>query len=269
MTRQFVASDGTPLFYERRGPDTGAAIVLCHGLGAGSAQFAEDAAWLSRAGYSVLTPDLRGHGRSGLPDQLSPKGFAPDRLAADMVEMLDHAGVDRAHWVGNSLGGIIGLNLAQSSPQRLRTLTLFGTALALNLPPLSWLVSGLDIIPGRKLTARLTAWSTTTHRPARPLIETMLNAYDGRAAAMIVEQIRRYDLTEAARLWAGPGLVLVGGRDHAVNRALLGQLAQLDGRPNWQVHHLPEGGHCANLDAGAAWRNAITQFWDRARPPPP
>ncbi|WP_297105887.1 alpha/beta hydrolase [uncultured Devosia sp.] len=252
-----TASDGTKLCFDLAGPQSGAGVLLCHGLCAGGAQFAADAEWLAEQGYRVLVPDLRGHGRSGMPDRVTAQAFSPQRLRADLVDMLDRAGLDRVHWVGNSLGGILGLGMAAKAPRRLASLTIFGTALALNLPSIGGLVTLLDTIPGRALAAQITAHMTTDSRTSRPLVARMLKQYDARAAAAIVGHIRRYDLREAARNWTGPGLILVGSKDHAVNRALLPQLTVLDGRPNWRIEHLPGGGHCANLDASVAWRRAI------------
>lgn len=258
------ADDGTPLSYDLAGPGDGVPVLLCHGLGAAGMQFAADADFLAGQGYRVLVPDLRGHGASGMPPEIAAAAFAPARLRADLYAMLDQAGMAKVHWVGNSLGGILGLGAAAEQPGRLASLTLFGTALALNLPAAGWPFIALDYVPGRRLTAWMTARSTTTNRLARPLIAKMLGQYDGRAAAHVVDHIRRYDLQAAATGWAGPGLVLVGGRDGAVNRALTGQLDLLRARPNWRIVDLPQGGHCANLDARDDWRAALLSFWSAA-----
>lgn len=254
------AGDGTTLHYRLAGPQGGVALLLCHGLGADGTQFAADAGWFAGQGFRVLVPDLRGHGASGMPTAIAAAAFAPSRLRADLYAMLDHAGMDRVHWVGNSLGGILGLGAAETTPGRLNSLTLFGTALALDLPAAGWPFILIDYVPGRRLAAWLTARNTTWNATARPLIAAMLGRYDARATAHIVDHIRRYDLKAAAMGWAGPGLVLAGGRDKAVNRALLGQLDLLRDRPNWTIEHLPEGGHCANLDATEAWRDAVLSF---------
>ncbi len=262
-----AADDGTVLRYGLAGPADGLAVLLCHGLGAGGEQFAADALWLAERGYRVIVPDLRGHGGSGMPSEVTAGAFALDRLAQDQICLLDHLGVEQVHWVGNSLGGIIGLHLATTHPERLASLALFGTALALDLP--AWtarLMPVLDRVPGRAAMARMTAWSTTHNRAARPVIEASLRQYDASAAALVIGHICHYDLRAAALGWSGPGLVLVGGRDYAVNRALHGQLAPLHARPNWHILDLPEGGHCANLDAGDGWRAALLSFWSAPQP---
>ena len=257
---EIIARDGTRLAYGRVGRGAGPALLLCHGLCSSGAQFEADAHWFAGHGFDVLLPDLRGHGRSGVPDQVTDAAFAPERLWSDIDAMLDHAGVGQTHWVGNSLGGIVGLVASRDRPERLASLTLFGTALALDLPPLGWTLPLLDRVPGRAVAAQITARNTTRNRQAWPLIQAMLAQYDARAGAAIVRHIRRYDLTAVARAWTGPGLVLVGGADRAVNQVLLGQLDALREQANWRIEHLADGGHCANLDATEAWRTAVLNF---------
>jgi len=258
-----TASDGTKLSYTLAGEANGIPVLLCHGLGAAGLQLRDDANWFAARGYRVLVPDLRGHGASGLPPQMTRAAFAPERLRADLFEMLDQAGMDACHFVGNSLGGILGLGAAATGAQRrrLRSLAIFGTALALDLPAAGWSFVALDYLPGRRALAWMTARATTRNAAARPLIAAMLRQYDARAAAHIVDHIRHYDLRSAAQDWTGPGLVLVGERDKAVNRALLGQLPALLQQANWRILDLPEGGHCANLDATEPWRAHLLSFW--------
>jgi 3-oxoadipate enol-lactonase len=68
--------------------------------------------------YRVLRYDMRGHGRSSAP----PAPYTITQLADDALALWDKLGVDRSHWVGLSLGGMIGINLAARHPQRFRSL---------------------------------------------------------------------------------------------------------------------------------------------------
>ena len=265
------ASDGTELHFGLAGARSGSAMLMCHGLCAGGEQFAADADWFAERGFRVLVPDLRGHGQSGMPARIAAEAFSLPRLRADLVAMLDQAGMASVHWVGNSLGGILGLGMAAEAPERLASLTIFGTALALNLPPMGQALPLLDLVPGRTGASWITARLTTSNRAARPLVARLLGQYDARAAGAIVGHIRRYDLRDVARRWSGPGLVLVGGKDRAVNRALVPQLRALESCKNWRVAQLAQGGHCANLDATETWRAAVLSFVTEAanaRPTP-
>ena len=217
----------------------------------------------------MLVPDLRGHGQSASPSPIDPQSFSIATMADDMLAMLDHAGASRVHWVGNSLGGIIALDLLGRASRRFASLSLFGTAFALNLPALVAPVFPLLYATmGRELLSHVTAFNTTRHKPARPLIAAMARAFDPRVGAAISAHVRRYDLLANALAYPGPLLVLVGGRDTAVNLALRPALRRIGQRPGWTIADLSLGGHCANLDATDAWRTALTTFWQGAAAAP-
>ncbi len=67
-----------------------------------------------QAQFTVLGYDTRGHGQSSV----SEDGFGFDTLAADVIAMMDHLGVDRASCMGLSMGGMTGLALALAHPDR-------------------------------------------------------------------------------------------------------------------------------------------------------
>jgi pimeloyl-ACP methyl ester carboxylesterase len=127
MQRSFLADDGVRIAYGDSGPGGGPAIVLCHGICAGARQFEADAGYFSGHGHRVLVPDLRGHGGSGPPGGTAAD-FSVARLAADMLAMLDDACAKEVHWVGNSLGGIVGLAMLAQRPGSFASLATFGTA---------------------------------------------------------------------------------------------------------------------------------------------
>jgi pimeloyl-ACP methyl ester carboxylesterase len=110
---RFTAADGTTLSYEDQGD--GPAVLLLHG-------FATTARvnWgrpgvihaLVGAGYRVLTPDLRGHGRSDTPHH--PEAYRWDRLVGDETGLLDHLGLEAAAIGGYSLGSSVAMLAAEA-----------------------------------------------------------------------------------------------------------------------------------------------------------
>lgn len=74
--------------------------------------------------YQLILIDTRGHGASGKPHD--PNAYRFVHHAADVVAVLDDLGLDRAHYLGYSLGGAIGWALAQYYPERLRSLMIGG-----------------------------------------------------------------------------------------------------------------------------------------------
>jgi len=73
--------------------------------------------------FRVIRMDVRGHGRSAV----TPRPYSLDQLADDARDLLDSLRIDKAHWVGLSMGGMIGQAFALRHPQRLRKLVLANT----------------------------------------------------------------------------------------------------------------------------------------------
>ncbi len=98
----------------------GDAVVMLHGLGGSSNTF--ETLMPALGGYRVIRPDLPGAGRSALPGaQLTIAS-----INAAVLRMLNLAGVERAHFVGHSMGTLLCQHLAATAPERVRSLTLFG-----------------------------------------------------------------------------------------------------------------------------------------------
>ena len=88
--------------------------------------------------YRVVRLDLRGHGASEVPPADRP--LTLDRLVLDVVELLDHLGLDSVHIAGNSAGGYLGQQLAMTRPERVTSLSLYGSAPGLkNSQAPSWI----------------------------------------------------------------------------------------------------------------------------------
>lgn len=118
-----LAGDGTELHYVEAGRRDREPVLLVQGLGV------DHRGWILQrlpfqARYHCVLPDNRGVGRSG-----SPEGpYDLEVMAADLVAVLDHAGLESVHVVGASMGGVMAQILAVRYPERVRSLTLACTA---------------------------------------------------------------------------------------------------------------------------------------------
>ena len=126
--RNFTTSDGVVLAYYHddftdpwKRPDT---VLLLHAAMGSARRYYGWIPHLARD-WRVVRLDLRGHGASQVPPLDRP--LTLERLVADVAELLDHLGLDRAHVVGNSAGGYLGQQLALTTPARVRSLSLFGS----------------------------------------------------------------------------------------------------------------------------------------------
>ena len=104
------------------GPEQAPLVVLSHSLASSGIMWEQQVPALVD-GYRVLRYDTRGHGGSDAP----PGPYALDELGDDVIAMLDALDIERVHWVGLSMGGIVGQNLAIRYPRRLVSLVLCDT----------------------------------------------------------------------------------------------------------------------------------------------
>ncbi|GAB2663280.1 3-oxoadipate enol-lactonase [Kribbella swartbergensis] len=101
------------LNYEETGPAEAPVVLLGSSLGTTHAMWAPQVAVLAER-FRVIAFDHRGHGESEVP----PGPYTIDDLGGDVLELLDTLGVDQASYVGISLGGLVGLWLAENAPDR-------------------------------------------------------------------------------------------------------------------------------------------------------
>lgn len=121
------ARSTTGIFYRLHGPDDArSALLLCHGLASNSSRWNE----LGRAivlppGWCMICPDLRGHGRSQW------RGTIRHRVwINDLLEILDHANIERAVIGGHCMGANLALQFAHHQPQRCNGMVLIEPMLA-------------------------------------------------------------------------------------------------------------------------------------------
>jgi 3-oxoadipate enol-lactonase len=113
----YAEIDGVKLYWEESG--TGEPLLLVQGLGFSSAMWYRIIPALEQR-FRVIRYDARGIGRSDVP----PGPYTIDLAASDAVAILDAAGVERAHVLGVSLGGIVVQEIALTYPQRVASLML-------------------------------------------------------------------------------------------------------------------------------------------------
>ncbi|MBB3082755.1 alpha/beta fold hydrolase [Geodermatophilus sabuli] len=113
--------DGMVFDVRDGGPPDGEPVVLLHGFPQDATAWAASAAGLHAAGLRTLAPDQRGYSPSARPTGRS--AYRVRELTADVLALLDEAGLDSAHVVGHDWGGIVGWALAAWHPERVRTLT--------------------------------------------------------------------------------------------------------------------------------------------------
>ena len=110
------------MYYEEHGSPSAEPVVLIMGFGLSCAAWAPQIAPLSER-YRVVAFDNRGAGRTSQP----PGAYTIPQMAEDTRGLLDHLGVDSAHIIGQSMGGMIAQELALRHAERVRSLVLMCT----------------------------------------------------------------------------------------------------------------------------------------------
>jgi pimeloyl-ACP methyl ester carboxylesterase len=113
----FTASDGVKIHYLEAGKPTGSAVILIHGF-SGTANgnwFLNGIADALAAKHHVIAIDCRGHGKSDKPHDA--KKYGP-QMSEDVIELMDHLKIDKAHVHGYSMGGFITAQLLAKHPDR-------------------------------------------------------------------------------------------------------------------------------------------------------
>src|SRR5262245_20494694 len=116
----YYTSDGLKLHYEDHGQGT--PLILVHGFAQDSTAWVDPLPHYARY-FRVLVPDLRGCGRSAVPEP----GYSPRDLAGDVLALMNQLGLAKTHFGGFSLGGAIGQELGIAHSGRFHSLSLHST----------------------------------------------------------------------------------------------------------------------------------------------
>ncbi len=168
--------------------------------------------------FTVISMDHRGHGLSGKPDDARMYGM---EMVDDVLRLLDHLGIEKAHVVGYSLGGVVTLKLAATRPERLLTASSLGMGWE-RIENSAFMAAAADIEAdlrsGRGIGPLSAYGGDGTEKPG--LAGTMLMKFvtrylaDGAALAAVVGGIPELTVTEEdLRGIPVPMCSIVGSRD--------------------------------------------------------
>jgi len=218
--------------------------------------------------YRVLRLDLRGHGKT----DKDGGSFSMEDLADDVVGLWDHIGVEKSHFVGSSLGAMVGLALALDHADRLSSLTFMASQGA--LPPERIVASRANIAAMRASDATA---QTTMANEADALMDRLLFDHDestnpsrftllrqilgdttlfGQARAYEAILAMNYD-NRLDEIYT-PTLVLAGAQDNSTTPERM-QMYK-DGITGAQMELLQDAGHFPNLEQPDAFNATLKTF---------
>ncbi len=257
-----IPVNGFSLYFEDRG--AGPPVLLSHSLVCDGEMFAYQARALAEAGFRVLNVDTRGHGRSGYPEA---ERWTLEEMVEDFVTLLDRLGVEAVHWVGLSLGGMLGLRMALQHPERVRSLVLMNTTGQAEPPESRQRYLGMVqalrahgpqavVEPVLQLFFAPVTFETKPELVAR--WREKILAIDREGVARAAEAtFTRTDLSDRLGEVQAPALVITGEFDRARPRPESEFLAQ---KLNAPLEVIPAAAHLTALEQPEGTTEAILSF---------
>jgi 3-oxoadipate enol-lactonase len=261
----FVESHGRDIYHESQG--SGPAILLLHGAGSNAATWWQQLPVFA-AHHRCVTMDIRCFGRSVAPTS----EFAMPLFVDDALAVLDELGIDRAAIVGQSLGGMIGLQLALQHPDRVAAFVACDSTLAINHPVLLERLERRNIAQaGASIEQRsLGAWFLR-EQPALVALYAQINHFNPSAhripaaewRAALSGLIEPGKLTPLARLAdvRCPTLFVVGSEDPLVPVSVMHDVSTLV--PGSEVVVIDQAGHSAYFEKAAQVNGHVLHFIGR------
>ena len=236
-------------------------LVFVHALGQDHTMWDAQVAAFGRA-CNILRLDLRGHGQSQAGGEHTLEQFA-----ADLLDLLEHLSIRRCHFVGLSLGAMVGQMAAIRSPLRFASLTLAGATCRFSpqMKPL-WAERiaavrtplGIDAIIDATISGWFTAAFFATRaadvaRAVQVLRRTSVAGYVG-----AIEAMSRADLSARLSAITCPVLLLLGEDDRVTPLAYAEQIAmQL---PQAQLQRISGASHLSNVEQPDDFNAALRRF---------
>jgi pimeloyl-ACP methyl ester carboxylesterase len=234
--------NGIEMYFATYG--AGNPVLLIHG-GLGNADIWSNQVIDLMKDHLVIVADSRGHGRSTRTEE--PFGY--DRMSSDYLALLDYLKVDKVDLVGWSDGGIIGLDIAMSHPERLNHLF----AQAANIT-----VDGVDpAVATNAVFGSYIDWMGKDYVKMSPTPD-QFDAFVAQISNMWATQPNWTDAQVAAI--TVPTAVVAGDHDEAILRPHTEKIAALI--PGAKLVILPEASHFAMLQAPEEYTAAVRALID-------
>ena len=211
-----IDADGCLLNVSVEGRDGGPTLMLSNSLGTNLQMWEPQMAALTKL-FRVVRYDRRGHGKSGVP----PGPYSMDRFGRDVIAILDDLNIEKVHWCGLSMGGMVGQWLGANAPQRIDRLILANTS-CYYPDPTNWNNRIKAVTEGGIASvadAVIAGWLTADFRERSPQIaqrmKDMLIASPVRGYIASCEALRTLDQRDLLPKIKARTLVIAGRKDMA------------------------------------------------------
>jgi 3-oxoadipate enol-lactonase len=256
-----ITANGIAMNYTMEGPSNAAVVTLSHSLATDLSMWDTQATALARR-YRVLRYDTRGHGGTDAP----AGAYSFEQLAADAKALLGALGIQRTHWVGLSMGGMIGQTLALQSPELFRSLSLCDTTsrVAEEAKPL-WAeritiaeTQGMEPLVEPTIGRWFTPGFVERAKDVVDRVRAMIRSTPPQGYAGCCRAITALNLTDRISAIGLPTLIVVGEHDQAtpvaasqvINERIKGS----------QMVVIKSASHLSNIEQPAEFTAAVERF---------
>ena len=236
-------------------------LTFSHSLACSTGMWAgQVAAFKDR--YRVLVYDTRGHGQSS-----APKGpYSLEMLAEDLRGLLSHLKIEKTHFCGLSMGGMIGQTFALKYPGVFESLTLADTTSRYPAEAVPMWQDRIRTAESKGMEAlkraTLERWFTPEFRKNRPDVVDQIGAQIARTPvpgyAGCCAAIPKIDVTNRLKELELPALVICGEQDPATPPAMAKAIQQA--LPGAKLALIPQAAHLANIEQPEAFNRALGGF---------
>jgi len=264
-----VASDKVRLYYEEVG--SGTPILFVHEFAADHTNWEPQMRYFSR-GHRCIAYAARGYTPSDVPP--SPDLYTYKHFYTDALAVLDHLNIQKAHFVGLSMGSYSSLHVALNAPSRMLSMTLAGVGSGSNLEHLdAWRqqcretadqFEKLGAVEVAKVTREALARIPFLVKDPRGHADfyAALARHDSKGSANTMRSFQGgrpsiYTLAEAIRKVLTPALIICGDEDDACVEPSLFLKKQL---PAAGLTFFPKTGHVLNLEEPALFNEMVQRF---------
>ena len=256
-----INANGIQMNYELSGKKNVPVVMLSHSLGSSLIMWVPQMKVLGPQ-FQVLRYDIRGHGKSEVP--AGPYNL--ELLGEDAIALLDALRIEKVHWIGLSMGGMIGQSVALNHPKRLKSLALCdtGAVIAPEAQPI-W-QERIDAVREKGVESQLEAtmerWFTPSFLKLSPpmlgvtrkqFLATPAKGYMG-----CIEAIRKLSYLDRLSKIKIPTLIMVGEDDPGTPVAVSEAMHQRI--PNSRMVVIPSARHLSNVEQPEVFNVTLLKF---------
>ncbi len=263
MAPQKLNANGITFNTLTEGPEGAPWIVLSNSLATNLTMWDEFAAFMSDR-YRVFRYDQRGHGGTDAP----PPPYPPAQLVDDVVALMDVAGIQRAHFVGLSMGGSTGLGLVHRFPERVISLTMCDCrASAAGIPGWNERIrvareDGMDATVDATVSTWFTQASRDANIPAIDKLKGMVRTTKVDGYVGCIEALKVYDYSSYLDSVGKPTLLVVGEQDGDRPKSMAEDAKRI---PGARLVVVPNAGHISNIENPDAFNKLVGPFIDSVK----